>query len=262
MRRIDPRRGGSMIYVIMLMTMFVILSTGFLYMSRYSLEAVLQNRSYMEAQAAAKMIHQSYCLDVSSGSSAAMNRIWEEFEEDCLSLAGRRGEEELTEALEALEYRANGYGETGDLAVEMVLTARPARGEATVDTQVTRHGYTFRLGAEIRFDDAEGDVLIIPLPQEDEQGEDGAQDEGEPDSVLESDEVAPDSVLESDEVVTDSVPESDEVAPDSVPESDAEPTDNAPALDAEDPQAAVPDSLHFNMQGLGVYRYYEGERSR
>ncbi|MBS5604795.1 MAG: hypothetical protein KHX84_10625 [Enterocloster asparagiformis] len=240
MRRIDPRRGGSMIYVIMLMTMFVILSTGFLYMSRYSLEAVLQNRSYMEAQAAAKMIHQSYCLDVSSGSSAAMNRIWEEFEEDCLSLAGRRGAEELTEALEALEYRANGYGETGDLAVEMVLTARPARGEATVDTQVTRHGYTFRLGAEIRFDDAEGDVLIIPLPQEDEQGEDGAQDEGEPDSGLES----------------------DEVAPDSVPESDAEPTDNVLAPDAEDPQAAVPDSLHFNMQGLGVYRYYEGGRSR
>ena len=233
MRRIDPRRGGSMIYVIMLMTMFVILSTGLLYMSRYSLEAVLQNRSYMEAQA------------------AAMNRIWEEFEEDCLSLAGRRGAEELTEALEALEYRANGYGETGDLAVEMVLTARPARGEATVDTQVTRHGYTFRLGAEIRFDDAEGDVLIIPLPQEDEQGEDGAQDEGEPDSGLESDEVAPDSDLESDEVVTDSVPE-----------SDAEPTDNAPAPDAEDPQAAVPDSLHFNMQGLGVYRYYEGGRSR
>ena len=233
MGRIDPRRGGSMIYVIMLMTMFVILSTGFLYMSRYSLEAVLQNRSYMEAQAAAKMIHQSYCLDVSNGSSAAMNRIWEEFEEDCLSLAGRRGAEELTEALEALEYRANGYGETGDLAVEMVLTARPARGEATVDTQVTRHGYTFRLGAEIRFDDAEGEVLIIPLPQEDEQGEDGAQDEGEPDSGL-----------ESDEVVTDSVPE-----------SDAEPTDNAPAPDAEDPQSAVPDSLHFNMQGLGVYRY-------
>lgn len=240
MGRIDPRRGGSMIYVIMLMTMFVILSTGFLYMSRYSLEAVLQNRSYMEAQAAAKMIHQSYCLDVSSGSSAAMNRIWEEFEEDCLSLAGRRGAEELTEALEALEYRANGYGETGDLAVEMVLTARPARGEATVDTQVTRHGYTFRLGAEIRFDDAEGEVLIIPLPQEDEQGEDGAQDEGEPDSGLES----------------------DEVAPDSVPESDAEPTDNVLAPDAEDPQAAVPDSLHFNMQGLGVYRYYEGGRSR
>ena len=240
MRRIDPRRGGSMIYVIMLMTMFVILSTGFLYMSRYSLEAVLQNRSYMEAQAAAKMIHQSYCLDVSSGSSAAMNRIWEEFEEDCLSLAGRRGAEELTEALEALVYRANGYGETGDLAMEMVLTARPARGEATVDTQVTRHGYTFRLGAEIRFDDAEGEVLIIPLPQEDEQGEDGAQDEGEPDSGLES----------------------DEVAPDSVPESDAEPTDNVLAPDAEDPQAAVPDSLHFNMQGLGVYRYYEGGRSR
>ena len=251
MGRIDPRRGGSMIYVIMLMTMFVILSTGFLYMSRYSLEAVLQNRSYMEAQAAAKMIHQSYCLDVSSGSSAAMKRVWEEFEEDCLSLAGRRGAAELTEALEDLEYRANGYGETGDLAVEMVLTARPARGEATVDTQVTRHGYTFRLGAEIRFDDAEGEVLIIPLPQEDEQGEDGAQDEGEPDSGLESDEVAPDSVPESDEVVTDSVPE-----------SDAEPTDNAPAPDAEDPQAAVPDSLRFNMQGLGVYRYYEGERSR
>ena len=131
-----------------------------------------------------------------------------------------------------------------------------------MDTQVTRHGYTFRLGAEIRFDDAEGDVLIIPLPQEDEQGEDGAQDEGEPDSVLESDEVAPDSVLESDEVAPDSGLESDEVAPDSVPESDAEPTDNAPAPDAEDPQAAVPDSLHFNMQGLGVYRYYEGERSR
>ena len=186
------------------------------------------------------MIHQSYCLDVSNGSSAAMNRIWEEFEEDCLSLAGRRGAAELTEALEALEYRANGYGETGDLAVEMVLTARPARGEATVDTQVTWHGYTFRLGAEIRFDDAEGEVLIIPLPQEDEQGEDGDQDEGEPDSGLES----------------------DEAAPDSVPESDAEPTDNAPAPDTEDPQTAVSDSLYFNMQGLGVYRYYEGGCSR
>ena len=49
MGRIDPRQGGSMIYVVMLMTMFAILSTGFLYMSRYSLEAVLQNRSYMEA---------------------------------------------------------------------------------------------------------------------------------------------------------------------------------------------------------------------
>ena len=38
---------------------------------------------------------------MSNGSSAAMNRIWEEFEEDCLSLAGRRGAEELTMALEA-----------------------------------------------------------------------------------------------------------------------------------------------------------------
>ena len=49
MGRIDPRQGGSMIYVVMLMTMFAILSTGFLYMSRYSMEAVLQNRSCMEA---------------------------------------------------------------------------------------------------------------------------------------------------------------------------------------------------------------------
>ena len=39
MGRIDPRRGGSMIYVIMLMTMFVILSTGFLYLYRKLLKS-------------------------------------------------------------------------------------------------------------------------------------------------------------------------------------------------------------------------------
>lgn len=47
MRRIDPRRGGSLMYVVVLMTMFVILSTGFLYLSNYNLESSVKNREYM-----------------------------------------------------------------------------------------------------------------------------------------------------------------------------------------------------------------------
>lgn len=225
MGRIDPRQGGSMIYVIMLMTMFAIMSTGFLYMSNYSLEAVLHNHEYMEAQTTAKLVHQSYCQDVSAASSEAMNRIWEIFEGDCLALVERRSGAELAEALKRLEYRAEGRGESGDLTVEISLTARPAKGEATVNTRVTRHGYTFSLGADIRFDDADGETLIIPLPEE------------EP----------PDS----DE------PEADEGAE---PGEDGEERPETGSPD--DPEGGTPDCLRFNMQGNGVYRYYEGAGSQ
>lgn len=226
MGRIDPRQGGSMIYVIMLMTMFAILSTGFLYMSNYSLEAVLHNREYMEAQTTAKLIHQSYCQDVSAGSSEAMNRIWEKFEEDCLVLVERRSGAEIPEVLKRLEYRAEGYGEADDLTVEIILTARPAKGEAAVNTRVTRHGYTFSLGADIRFDDADGETLVIPLPEE------------EP---TDSDEPEPDEGAEPCE------------------DGEERPETGFP----DDPEDGdTPDCLRFNMQGHGVYRYYEGAGSQ
>lgn len=188
-RSVDPRQGGSMIYVIMLMAMLAIMSTGFLYMSHYSLESVLHNREYMEAQATAKMIHQSFCMDVSGGSSAAMNRIWEEFEEDGLMMAESGDGEDILEALKRKEYSAEGRGENADLTVEITLTARPGNGEATVTTRVTRHGFTFSLGADIRFDDTDGETLIIPLPQKDESGEGGADtgEEGMPEGGSQED---------------------------------------------------------------------------
>lgn len=174
MRRIDPRRGGSLMYVVVLMTMFVILSTGFLYLSNYNLESSVKNREYMEAQTTARMIHQSFCQAVSDGTSNAMEQIWEQFEEDCREIideAGWMSSEQLLRRLEKLEYVSEGHGGKGDLSVKIRLTARPGMGQTAVHTRVSRHGYTFTMNADILFDDPDGETLEIEVPESDDSDE-------------------------------------------------------------------------------------------
>lgn len=167
MRRVDPRRGGSLVYVVVLMTIFAILSTGFLYLTSYNLESSVKNREYIEAQTTARMIHQTFCQAVSDGTSSAMERIWEQFEEDCREImdeAGWMSSEQLLRRLEKLEYVSEGHGGEGDLSVKIRLTARPGMGQTAVRTRVSRHGYTFTMNADILFDDPEGETLEIEVP--------------------------------------------------------------------------------------------------
>lgn len=60
-------RGSSLMYVVLLMTLLAVLSSGYMAISRYNMKAALKNRRYMEAQLSAKTIHRSFCEAVSSG---------------------------------------------------------------------------------------------------------------------------------------------------------------------------------------------------
>ena len=176
LRRIDPRQGGSLMYVVVIMTMFTILSTGFLYLSNYNMESSVKNREYMEAQTTARLVHQSFCQAVSDGTSNAMERIWEQFEEDSREItdeAGWMNGEQLLRRLEKLEYVSEGHGGSGDLNVKIRLTARPGMGQAAVHTRVSRHGYTFTMNADILFDDPEGETLEIEVPEREGDGDEG-----------------------------------------------------------------------------------------
>ena len=79
----EHTRGSSLMYVVLLMTLLAVLSSGYMAISRYNMKAALKNRRYMEAQLSAKTIHRSFCEAVSSGESPAMNLIWQNFQEDC-----------------------------------------------------------------------------------------------------------------------------------------------------------------------------------
>lgn len=81
--RTAGNNGSSMIYVVLLVTLLAVLSSGYLAISRYNIRAALNDRRYMEAQLSAKTIHRSFCEAVSSGDSQAMDLIWRCFEEDC-----------------------------------------------------------------------------------------------------------------------------------------------------------------------------------
>ncbi len=83
MKKIDPNMGASLVYVVVLVTFLGILSTGFLYMTEYSRRMVADNRAYIEAQATARSIHQTFCESVSGGTSEAMDTVWSCFAEDC-----------------------------------------------------------------------------------------------------------------------------------------------------------------------------------
>lgn len=79
----EHTRGSSLMYVVLLMTLLAVLSSGYMAISRYNMKAALNNRRYMEAQLSAKTIHRSFCEAVSSGESPSMNLIWQTFQEDC-----------------------------------------------------------------------------------------------------------------------------------------------------------------------------------
>ena len=72
-------RGSSLMYVVLLMTLLAVLSSGYMAISRYNMKAALKNRRYMEAQLSAKTIHRSFCEAVSSGESPSMDLIWQTF---------------------------------------------------------------------------------------------------------------------------------------------------------------------------------------
>ena len=65
-------RGSSLMYVVLLMTLLTVLSSGYMAISRYNMKAALNSRRYMEAQLSSKTIHRSFCEAVSSGESPAM----------------------------------------------------------------------------------------------------------------------------------------------------------------------------------------------
>ena len=103
-------RGSSLMYVVLLMTLLAVLSSGYMAISRYNMKAALNSRRYMEAQLSSKTIHRSFCEAVSSGESPAMNLIWQSFQEDCDRL--REEFDEMMDEEEAEE------GEDGELKAE------------------------------------------------------------------------------------------------------------------------------------------------
>ena len=120
MKDFDAKMGGSMVYVMVLITFLAILSTGFLYMTEYSRRLVVNNHSYIEAQTTARSIHQSFCESVSGGTSEAMNTLWSCFEEDCEVIWEEYSELAGEEEGEAAE------GEPAGDADDTVMEGEPA----------------------------------------------------------------------------------------------------------------------------------------
>ena len=197
-------RGSSLMYVVLLMTLLTVLSSGYMAISRYNMKAALNSRRYMEAQLSSKTIHRSFCEAVSSGASPAMNLIWQSFQEDCDRLREEfdemmdeeedmateedtaaeeeiRWERYLYHALGNKEYVVRGKGVSEDSGVidddaakapaadspttiDITLTAQPLKSLATVHTRVVSSGYSFSLMADIVFDDRDGSVMVIRKP--------------------------------------------------------------------------------------------------
>lgn len=197
-------RGSSLMYVVLLMTLLTVLSSGYMAISRYNMKAALNSRRYMEAQLSSKTIHRSFCEAVSSGESPAMNLIWQSFQEDCDRLREEfdemmdeeedmateedtaaeeeiRWERYLYHALGNKEYVVRGKGVSEDSGVidddaakapaadspttiDITLTAQPLKSLATVHTRVVSSGYSFSLMADIVFDDRDGSVMVIRKP--------------------------------------------------------------------------------------------------
>lgn len=190
---INSKKGGSMVYVMVLITFLGIMATGFLYMTEYSRRSVVNNRAYLEAQTTARSIHQSFCESVSGGTSEAMNTVWTCFAEDCevvmeeyMEMAGDvalidpaagaglpgdpgggLGEAEswdtfLRGRLADKEYVIRGSTDLPDqVSADMILTALPLQGKATVDTTVTCNGYRFSMKGDILFNDLDGERLDL-----------------------------------------------------------------------------------------------------
>lgn len=174
--RRDRRCGGSsMVYVILMITLMVTLSCGYMVISHRSLQSALRTRKYLNASLNAKSMHRGFCEAVSRGDSPSMDLIWDEFDADCLELRetyeeememaqDREGdsekqtdwEEYLEEYLGDKEYVIEGYGEDvpNRLKVHITIRAKPLRKRAFVETAVTEDGYQMSLQSEIRFDGA------------------------------------------------------------------------------------------------------------
>ena len=66
----DRRCGGSsMVYVILMITLMVTLSCGYMVISHRSLQSALRTRKYLKASLSAKSMHRGFCEAVSRGDS-------------------------------------------------------------------------------------------------------------------------------------------------------------------------------------------------
>lgn len=172
-------RGSSMIYVVLLITLMAVLSSGYMAISRYNIQAAINGRKYMEAQITAKTIHSSFCQAVSSGEAESIRKAWEYFEEDCILVreeydemveesdpdaedqeedkdgeAEDRWERYLRHALGEKDYVLQGETAESDEAPEIHITVslKPLDEIAYVHTKVKYNGYEFSLKADIALD--------------------------------------------------------------------------------------------------------------
>jgi hypothetical protein len=142
MKRDDRNFGGSLLFVIWMMTVMAVLFTGYLSMAEYHFKYTREMRARREGLAAAKSIHRSFCEAVAEGNSQAMNQIWDLYEES-------------GNPLEEKEYTAYGLGTEEDIEAEIVLKAVPARETASVSTTVKRGKYRISLKADILLENEE-----------------------------------------------------------------------------------------------------------
>lgn len=173
-KRSSSVRGSSMIYVVLLITLMAVLSSGYMAISRYNIQAALNGRRYMQAQLTAKTIHSSFCQAVSSGEAESIRKAWEYFEEDCILVREEydemmedpdaedqeedeggetedRWERYLRHALGGREYVLQGETEESDKApgIHITLSLKPLDETAYVHTKVKYNGYEFSLKADI-----------------------------------------------------------------------------------------------------------------
>lgn len=196
LREIHAREGSSMIYVILLVTLMAVFSSGYMAISRYNTRAALNSRRYMEAQLTAKTIHSSYCQAVSNREAGSVQLLLDRFEEDCVQvreeydemLEARGGDEDegededlgeqeeerweryLKHALGDKEYVLHGDSasltdEAKGTAVSLTLSIKPLEETAYVHTKVKCNGYEFSLKADIVFDQYSSVVVDGPGPR-------------------------------------------------------------------------------------------------
>lgn len=96
---IRNERGSSFVYVIILAVLLAILSSGFLYMSNFNMQATMNNRDELQEEYLAKSIHNAYCMQAADGELEILNKMLEDINKkaEAYAWACRQAEEEAAD---------------------------------------------------------------------------------------------------------------------------------------------------------------------
>ncbi|HJB08896.1 MAG TPA: hypothetical protein H9716_13720 [Candidatus Enterocloster faecavium] len=127
--RLREKSGGAMVFVILMLCLLAVLSTGFLTMIQAACRSGAENGRYARSLVMARSVHQSVC---------------------------RRLEEAEWLADEEETKEIYGEGETEDVKAEIRILVLPEEDQAEVSTEVSCGGFHFSFFTRIPVEEREG----------------------------------------------------------------------------------------------------------